>query len=141
MPEIALDIIDVGAGLVFKNGRLLITRRRAQDHLGGLWEFPGGKREGDESFEACVRRELMEEVGIEVEIKRPFQTVIHTYPEKTVHLKFFECAWIKNEARPIGCAELAWVRPGELRRYSFPAADIRLIDRIVADRTLWKTDK
>ena len=61
--------IEVAAGLVFRDGQLLITQRRMQDHLGGLWEFPGGKREVNESFEDCLRRELKEELGIEVKVK------------------------------------------------------------------------
>src|SRR5580765_7280877 len=61
-------VIDVSAGLVFRAGKLLITKRHDDAHLGGLWEFPGGKREPDESFEACLVRELREELGIEVAV-------------------------------------------------------------------------
>jgi len=61
-----MPIIDVAAGLVFREGKVLITQRHAGAHLGGLWEFPGGKREPDEAFEACLQRELREELGIEV---------------------------------------------------------------------------
>src|SRR5947209_7124346 len=79
--------VEVSAGLVFRNGLLLITQRRPQDHLGGLWEFPGGKRLPQESFEACLRRELMEELAIEVEVKELIEAITHQYPEKLVHLK------------------------------------------------------
>ncbi len=58
--------IEVAAGLVFRDGKLLIARRPRQSHLGGMWEFPGGKREEGESFEECLHRELAEELGIEV---------------------------------------------------------------------------
>ena len=89
----ARNSIDVSAGLVFRDGLLLITQRRPQDHLGGLWEFPGGKRHPNESDEDCLHRELMEELGIEVEIKELIETIVHEYPEKAVRLKFFRCAW------------------------------------------------
>ena len=60
--------IDVAAALVFRDGKLLITQRHPDAHLGGLWEFPGGKREPNETFEACLIRELREELGIEVSV-------------------------------------------------------------------------
>src|SRR5882672_7630583 len=75
--------IEVAAGIVFRNGKILITQRRSQDHLGDLWEFPGGKREAEESFEDCLQRELMEELGIEVAVGELVDTVVHQYPEKT----------------------------------------------------------
>ncbi len=74
IPEFAIRIagqavIEVSAGVIFRRGLLLITQRRLQDHLGGLWEFPGGKRHPGESDEECLHRELMEELGIEVAVK------------------------------------------------------------------------
>src|SRR2546423_2979763 len=83
--------IEVAAGLVFRAGSLLITQRRPQDHLGGLWEFPGGKREPAETFEECLRRELREELGIEVQVQGLLASVQHAYPEKTVLLQFYRC--------------------------------------------------
>ena len=65
-----MPVIDVAAALVFRDGKLLITQRHADAHLGGLWEFPGGKREPNETFEACLARELREELGIEVDSGR-----------------------------------------------------------------------
>src|SRR5690606_22981070 len=71
--------IEVSAGLVFRDGKLLITQRFADSHLGGLWEFPGGKRETNETFEQCLVRELREELGIEVEVLDLVQTITHAY--------------------------------------------------------------
>jgi mutator protein MutT len=73
--------IEVSAGLVFRNGKLLITQRYTDAHLGGLWEFPGGKRECDETFEACLTRELREELGIDVRVGELVETIEHAYPE------------------------------------------------------------
>src|SRR5438552_8056365 len=100
----ALQVIDVAAGLIFRDGKLLITQRPADAHLGGLWEFPGGKREPHESYKQCLARELREELGIEVEVGQLFETVTHEYPGKSVHLKFFLCRWKQHEPRPLGCA-------------------------------------
>src|SRR5438552_14203077 len=80
-------VTDVAAGLVFRDGKLLITLRYDDAHLGGLWEFPGGKVERDESFEVCLLRELREELGIGVEIQELIETDTHAYPGKTVRLK------------------------------------------------------
>src|SRR5882757_7146425 len=85
------NLIDVSAGVVFRGGLLLITQRRPEDHLGGLWEFPGGKRHAQESDQECLKRELLEELGIEVDVGDLIETIIHEYPEKTVRLKFFRC--------------------------------------------------
>jgi len=131
------QIIEVAAGLIFHEGKLLITQRRPHDHLGGLWEFPGGKREPTETFQQCLRRELKEELGIDVEVGELFDQITHSYPERTVHLKFYRCRWIACEPQAIACAAVAWARPGELAQYVFPAADARLLIRLEGERSLW----
>ncbi len=130
--------IEVAAGLVFREGKLLITQRYANAHLGGLWEFPGGKRHADETFEQCLARELQEELGIEVEVGPLIESLTHSYPEKSVHLRFFHCRWLKHEPRALGCPDFRWVTPGELKDYQFPAADARLLDRLSSDPSLWR---
>jgi|SRR5208282_2941644 len=124
--------IEVSAALIFRGGKLLITRRLAKAHLGGLWEFPGGKREPDETFEQCLARELREELGVEISVGGLFEEVVHTYPEKTVHLKFFFCSLLAGEPQPLDCAALKWVGKSELDEYAFPAADARLLDKLRA---------
>jgi len=131
-------IIDVAAGLVFQQGKLLITQRRPDDHLGGFWEFPGGKVEPGETFEHCLVRELREELGIEVSLGPEIEEITHTYPEKTVRLRFFLCRLIMGEARPIHCHALEWVSLEELDRYEFPAADARLLAKLRSDSSFWK---
>jgi 8-oxo-dGTP diphosphatase len=131
------EIIEVAAGLIFRHGRLLITQRRAGDHLGGLWEFPGGKREAQESFEACLRREIREELGLEIEPGELVQAMTHAYPEKTVHLRFFRCRCAAGEPQSLACQALAWVSLTELPRYAFPAADERLLDLLTKRPDLW----
>lgn len=130
-------VIEVSAGLVFRDGRLLIAQRRQQDHLGGLWEFPGGKRHAGESDEECLRRELREELGIEVEVGELVETITHEYPGKVVRLKFFRCDWLRNEPRAVGCQDFTWVGRDELSKYEFPEADRRLLGRLVNEPDLW----
>lgn len=132
------SVIEVSAGLIFHSGKLLITQRHADAHLGGLWEFPGGKREPNEPFEQCLVRELNEELGIEVVVGELFERVTHAYPEKTVALKFFLCRIERGEPQPLGCAAVKWINLPELSQHEFPAADARLLERIRLTPGLWK---
>jgi mutator protein MutT len=127
--------IEVAAGLVFRGGKLLITQRPPGSHLGGLWEFPGGKREAGESFEQCLRRELVEELGIEVQVHELVEEIVHHYPERSVHLKFYRCHWLRHEPRAILCHDWKWIEPEQLADYPFPAADARLLEKL---RLSWR---
>jgi mutator protein MutT len=133
-------VIEVSAGLIFRAGRLLITQRHAAAHLGGLWEFPGGKREPDETFEQCLVRELREELGVEVAVEALFESVSHRYKEKSVHLRFFLCRLAAGEPRPLDCAALKWVRREELAAHQFPDADARLLSRLTAESGCWREE-
>jgi len=124
--------VEVSAALIFHEGRLLITQRHTNAHLGGLWEFPGGKREANETFEQCLVREIREELGIEISIGELFEEVAHTYPEKTVHLKFFICKLLHGETYPPGCAAFKWIGKPELGNFEFPAADAQLLSKLRA---------
>lgn len=126
--------LEVSAALIFRNGRLLITQRPAGGHLAGLWEFPGGKREPDETWEDCLRREIREELACEIEVGEIFEEVRHDYPEKSVHLRFFTGRLLSGEPQPVGCAALAWVMRGELGRFEFPPADAALLERLCGMR-------
>ncbi len=130
-------VIEVAAALVFRSGKLLITQRHPEAHLGGLWEFPGGKREPNESFENCLVRELREELAIDVIPRELIEALTHAYPEKTVHLRFYRCQWKAGEPQTVGCMSLAWITAAELGHYAFPAADARLLDRLRRERELW----
>jgi mutator protein MutT len=125
-------IIEVSAALIFHDGKLLITQRHRGAHLGGLWEFPGGKREPGETFEQCLVREIREEIGIEVEVGEMFEEISHTYAERTVHLKFFTCKLISGKPRALDCAAFKWVDKTELADFEFPAADTRLLEKLRA---------
>jgi mutator protein MutT len=124
--------IEVSAALIFENGKLLITQRLANAHLGGLWEFPGGKREANETFEQCLVREIREELGMEISVGKLFEEITHAYPGKTVHLKFFICQSLRGEPQTLGCAAFKWIKKSELVDYEFPAADAQLLEKLRA---------
>ena len=132
-----MKLLEVAAGLVFRGGKLLITRRLPEAHLGGLWEFPGGKREAGESFEQCLRRELDEELGIEVLVHEMVEELTHQYLDRSVHLKFFRCRWLRHEPRAILCHGFEWIGPAQLTDYAFPAADARLLEKLSAEWAQW----
>jgi len=133
------SVTEVSAALIFRGGKLLIAQRHPDAHLGGLWEFPGGKREPDETFERCLARELREELGVEVFVGQVLEDLTHAYPEKTVRLKFFLCRLESGEPRPLGCAALRWIGESELAACAFPAADARLIERLRNSPSLWQS--
>ena len=128
-----MNVIEVAAGLIRQDGRYLITRRKPGVHLGGFWEFPGGKREMDESLAECLQRELFEELGVRVNLPILYQIVRHDYPDKTVELHFFRCAIETGEPAPVDCAEIRWVQPEELTQFEFPAADQAIIEALQRD--------
>ena len=130
--------IEVSAALIFRAGRLLITQRRADAHLVGCWEFPGGKREAGETFEQCLAREIREELGVAITVGDLFEEIAHVYPEKNVHLKFFLCQLPAGEPQPLDCAAVKWIGPEDLDAHTFPAADARLLAKLSATPRLWE---
>jgi len=123
--------IEVSAALIFRGGKVLITQRNAKSQLGGLWEFPGGKREPGETSEQCLVRELREELGIEVEVGDLFEEISHDYADRAVRLKFFTGKLISGEPRPLDCAAFKWIEKAELADYEFPAADAQLLEKLL----------
>ena len=123
----ASGVIDVAAGLVERDGLILITQRKLGSHLAGLWEFPGGKREAAETWQDCLVRELHEELAITVTVGELRYETVHHYPEKSVRLRFYAAVLMSGEPRPVDCAAVAWVGPKDLPTYAFPEADRELV--------------
>jgi A/G-specific adenine glycosylase len=121
---------DVAVGIIWKGDKILITKRPDEGLLGGLWEFPGGKRQLNESLEDCVRREIFEEVNVRVRDLRHFMTVRHGYSHFTVTLHVFWGYYAGGRPRCRGCSAWAWVRPSDLPRYAFPSANQKIIARL-----------
>ncbi len=120
--------IDVACAVIRHGAKILIARRLKKDHLGGLWEFPGGKRLGGESLGACLEREIYEELAIRVKPVRFLRRIDYRYPEKVVALYFYECELLEGSPRQLGCEEFRWVSPFELVKYDFPPADDLILE-------------
>lgn len=113
----------VTAGLIWKEGRVLITKRPKGSHLEDFWEFPGGKQKAGESLKECLEREIEEEVGLKVRAGRAFLTVDHEYGVKVISLHFFNCMPLSGEPRALQCQQARWVDPVELGKFAFPPPD------------------
>ena len=119
---------DVTAGVIWRgDGEFLIAQRRLNDMLGGLWEFPGGKQQEGESLAECLRREIREELGFEIEVGDPLVTVKHAYTHFRITLHAFHCCFKSGRPRAIEVADFAWVSLGQLARYPFAVTDQRII--------------
>ncbi|MBI4484205.1 MAG: 8-oxo-dGTP diphosphatase MutT [Acidobacteria bacterium] len=122
------DGLSIAVAIIRKKNKFLITKRLNAAHLGGLWEFPGGKREKGESLEECLRREVREEVGIEIAIvKSLFRKVAFSYPDRQVELHFFLCRVRRGQAQPLQCQEVCWVGASELEAYEFAPANREVV--------------
>lgn len=120
-------MIVVAAGLVVRDGRVLISRRPEGRHQGGKWEFPGGKLEVGESPEEALVRELREELGIETKTGRIREVKFYQYPDRDVLLLFYWSRLVSGWPRKIDCGDFAWAMPQELPEYDFAPADAELI--------------
>lgn len=128
VPKKPLPCYTVAVGVIYRAGRILIDKRKPEGLLGGLWEFPGGKKQRGESLEAALQREVREELAITVQVGRQLAVVDHAYSHFRVHIHAFECTYVSGEPRCLACDDLKWVRPGDLARYAFPAANKKIIE-------------
>jgi mutator protein MutT len=126
-------IVRVAAAIICRDDQFLITRRPDHVHLPGLWEFPGGKIEPNESAESALARELKEEIDVEVAVADEYFSIQHDYPERSVQLRFFNCRIVAGEPQALHVSEFRWVKAEELQHYDFPEADRELIQRLQSD--------
>lgn len=115
--------IEIVAAVIFNEGKVLLTRRFKGQHLGGLWEFPGGKIEKGETRELALAREIREEIGVQIRVVALIFERLFAYENCTVRLNFFKCEIIDGNPQALGVAKLAWVNPLQLYRYEMPAAN------------------
>jgi len=120
----------VAAGLIVRDGRLLITQRTQPPALAGKWEFPGGKIEEGESPEVALARELREEIGVDVRVGRIWDVLFHRYPDFDLIMLVYACAITDGEPRAVDVGDLAWVLPVELPRWDILPADRPLVERL-----------
>ena len=130
-----MPLVHVAVGVVLNShNEVLIALRAKQAHQGGLWEFPGGKVEVDETIQQALVRELKEELDIIAECFEPLVVIEHDYGDKTVRLD----VWLVTQfdGVPVGCEvqQVKWSTIDELTRYEFPAANKKIIEKIFSLR-------
>ncbi len=131
-------MIEVSAAIIFdENAKILICKRKNTGHCGGMWEFPGGKKEQNETSVECLVRECKEELGADIEIIEEFDEFLYSYPQKDIHFHFYlsrltdkNCVLLMNSHD-----ELQWVRISDLNGYDFCPADKMLIAKLKNDFT------
>lgn len=123
LKEDNMKTVIVSAGVIIDNGKVLITQRKGNSLRGFLWEFPGGKVEEWEEPRQALRRELKEELDVDVEVGRIFEVVFHSYKEYPILLLAYHCEITKGSLKPLGCLDFRWVSIQELERWRMAEAD------------------
>ena len=120
----------VTAAIILKENKVLIAQRALDDKLAGKWEFPGGKIESGETPQECLKREIWEELEVDIEVLDFFAESIYTYQSGTIKLIAFCCKWISGDLTLKVHSQIAWVNQQELDLYDFAPADIPLVDKL-----------
>jgi len=123
--------IEVGCAVLVEDGHVLITQRQIGDSFSGYWEFPGGTRQQGESMEACLSRELREELGIEAVAKKFLFYQDAEVHGKSLRLIYYLCEYLSGDPAPVECFALKWVKPKEFYNYEFVPGDIEVVEELV----------
>ena len=131
-------VIPVSSGLIIQNNKLLIGLRAENDNGGGLWEFPGGKIENNESSEEAVIRELREELDIVVHKPKKVMQYLHRFKNLIYDISFFEVASFKGSIKNIVHDELKWTDLASINNYNFISGDLLIIEGLINNPSLIK---
>lgn len=121
-------MIEVVAGVIYKENKFLIAQRNLKKAQGGLWEFPGGKLEKNESPEEALKREIKEEFDADIEVGNYIGECVHHYPEKDIKLIFYKAVLISENITLLEHEDCAWITKENKEEYEFAGADKIVFD-------------
>lgn len=123
-------MIEVVDGVIYKNNKFLIAQRNLKKAQGGLWEFPGGKVEKNESYESALMREIKEELNADIEVNEYIGESIHQYPEKDIKLIFYKAKLLSEKVELLEHESCKWITKDEKDKFEFAGADKVVFDLI-----------
>lgn len=123
-------IIKVVAGIIYKNDKFLIAQRNFKKAQGGLWEFPGGKVEKDETYEEALKREIKEEFNADIRVDKYIGENIHHYPEKDIKLVFYKAILLSENIDLLEHEDFRWITKDDKDKFEFAGADKIVFDLI-----------
>ena len=123
-------MIGVVAGVIYKNNKFLIAKRNLKKAQGGLWEFPGGKVEKNETYEKALKREIKEELNADIEVDKYIGESIHHYPEKDIKLIFYKAKLLSEQVELLEHEKCEWITKEEKDKFEFAGADKVVFDLI-----------
>ena len=123
-------MIEVVAGIIYKNSKFLIAQRNINKAQGGLWEFPGGKVEKDESYERALIREIKEELNVDIEVDEYIGESIYHYPEKDIKLIFYKAKLLSEKIELLEHESYKWITKDAKDKFEFAGADKVVFDLI-----------
>lgn len=121
---------DVTAAIIIKDNKVLIAQRAPDEKMAGKWEFPGGKIEPGETPQQCLRREIIEELEVEIEVNDFFGESIYRYEHGEIRLLAYFCQWVSGSFRLHVHSRIEWVGKNELDSFDFAPADVPLVERL-----------
>jgi mutator protein MutT len=127
-------VYDVAAAIIRDSGNVLLTRRPEGKHLADTWEFPGGKREAGESWRECLKREIMEELGIEISVRPVWRVKHFEYDDRIVSLRFYRCSLLKGTPQSREGQEIRWAKQKKLDEFDFPEANVGIVEELLSGK-------
>ncbi len=121
---------DIAVGVVRKENKVLITHRKPEGLLGGLWEFPGGKLKNNEDPRTACVREIKEETGLTIEINHHLASIKHAYTHFKIKMEVFDCQYVSGNIQLNGPDDFRWIRVKDIDQYPFPKANLKFINKI-----------
>ena len=123
-------MIEVVAGVIYKEDKFLIAQRKLKKAQGGFWEFPGGKLEKNETYEDALKREIKEEFNADIKVDKYIGENVHHYPDRDIKLVFYKATLLSDNIELLEHEDYKWITKDDKDKFEFAGADIKVFDLI-----------